>query len=72
MPNLVVRSRDGRELQISDGNFIFLKDQEGEVNWEWQYLEDVHSDVEASPHRAEAMIHQVKDLLPDNPVGRIK
>ncbi|GEM_PF-2539419 len=73
MPNLVIRSRDGREVQISEGNFVFLKDQEGEVNWEWQYLEDhVRSQVDGILQKAEAMVDEVKDMLPDLPMGRLK
>lgn len=72
MPNLIVRTRDGRELQISDRNFVFLKDQEGEVNWEWEYLDNMQSDIETILERSEAMVDEVKQLLPDIPMGRLK
>ncbi|MFO7740081.1 MAG: hypothetical protein R6V46_16500 [Desulfatiglandaceae bacterium] len=72
MPNLIVRTRDGRELQISGQNFVFLKDQEGEVNWEWEYLGNIQSDIEAILERSESMVDEVKHLLPDIPMGRLK
>jgi len=67
-----VRTRDGRELQISGQNFVFLKDQEGEVNWEWEYLGNIQSDIEAILERSESMVDEVKHLLPDIPMGRLK
>ena len=72
MPNLIVRTRDGRELQISDQNFVFLKDREGEVNWEWEYLDNIQSDIETILERSESMVDEVKRLLPDIPMGRLK
>ena len=67
-----MRTRDGRELQISGQNFVFLKDQEGEVNWEWEYLGNIQSDIEAILERSESMVDEVKHLLPDIPMGRLK
>lgn len=72
MPNLVVGSRGGRELQISRGKFIFLRDREGEVNRGWQYVENAQPGIEAILERAEAMVDEVKALLPDIPMGRLK
>lgn len=72
MPDLLIRTRDGREVQITRGNFIFLKDEEGEVNWEWQYIDKIHSEVEKILDRSEQMVDEVKRLLPDTPMGRLK
>ena len=72
MPDLLIRTRDGREVQITRGNFIFLKDEEGEVNWEWQYIDKIHSEVENILDRSEQMVDEVKKLLPDKPMGRLK
>ena len=72
MPHLVVRGEDGRQLQISNRNFVFLRDKEGEVNWEWEYLsEEIRSALQEVLRRAEEMLDEVKDLLPDMPVGKI-
>jgi phage pi2 protein 07 len=72
MPNLIVKAQDGRELQISRGGFVYYKDNEGEVNWEWQYISDLQEDMEKILKRAESMLDEVKSLLPDSPMGRIK
>ena len=72
MPHLVVGGEDGRQLQISNRNFVFLRDKEGEVNWEWEYVsEEIRSALQEVLRRAEEMLDEVKDLLPDMPVGKI-
>lgn len=72
MPDLKVKTRDNREIQISRGNFIFLRDEEGEVNWEWQYITTIHSQIEEILNRSEEFVDEVKRLLPDMPMGRLK
>jgi len=72
MPNLIVKGRDGRELQISHGGFVYFKDEEGEVNWEWEYIPKAHEEIENILARAESMLDEIKKLLPDRPMGRIK
>jgi phage pi2 protein 07 len=72
MPNLTIKGRDGRELQIADGGFIYFKDKEGEVNWEWQYISKIHPQIEKLLARAESMLDEVKELLPDLPMGSLK
>ena len=72
MPNLVVRTKDGRELQITRNDFIYLKDKEGEVNWEWQYIDIIHPQIEDLLNRSEQFVDEVKKLLPDKPMGRLK
>lgn len=72
MPNLIVKANDGRELQISRGGFVYYKHKEGEVNWEWQYISNLHEDIEKILERAEGMLDEVKTLLPDRPMGKIK
>jgi hypothetical protein len=73
MPHLVIRSEDGRELQISPRNYVFFRDEEGEVNWEWEYLPaEIRSAIQKLVGRADGMLDEVKDLLPDVPMGRIK
>jgi len=69
MPNLTIKGRDGRELQISLGNFIYFKDAEGEVNWEWEYIPNLHQEIEKLIARTEMMLDEVKKLLPDLPPG---
>jgi hypothetical protein len=73
MPNLTIKTQDDRELQISRGSFIFLRDEEGEVNWEWeQLLPEIRQELEGILDRSEAMITDVKSLLPNIPMGRLK
>jgi hypothetical protein len=72
MPNLTIKGRDGRELQISQGSFVYFKDEEGEVNWEWEYIPGIHEEIENILARAERVLDEIKKLLPDRPVGRIK
>jgi hypothetical protein len=72
MPNLTIKGRDGRELQIAHGGYIYFRDEEGEVNWEWQYIPKIHEEIENILTRAEGMLDEVKKLLPDLPMGRLK
>lgn len=72
MADLIVRDEEGREIQISKGEFIFLKDSEGEVNWDWQYIDEIQSQIETMLKEAAKYIDQVKELLPDIPMGRLK
>ncbi len=72
MADLIVRDEEGREIQISKGEFIFLKDSEGEVNWDWQYIDEIQSQIETMLKEAANYIDQVKELLPDIPMGRLK
>jgi hypothetical protein len=73
MPNLTIKTEDGRELQISRGSFIFLRDEEGEVNWEWEHLlPEIGQELEGILDRSEAIVNEVKSLLPNIPMGRLK
>jgi len=72
MPDLMIKTEDGRELQITRNNFIFLRDKEGEVNWEWQYIDVIHPQIEDILKRSEKLVDEVKSLLPDKPMGRLK
>jgi hypothetical protein len=46
MSNLTIKGRDGRKLQISRGDFIYFKDDEREVTWEWEYIPVIHPELE--------------------------
>lgn len=72
MADLIVRDDEGREIQISKGEFIFLKDSEGEVNWDWQYIDEIQPQIETMLKESATYIDQVKELLPDIPMGRLK
>jgi len=50
-------------------NYIYLKDDRGEVNMEWESVPTIQPELAKVLQEAEAMLNRVREILPKEPIG---
>lgn len=69
MFKIEIHATDGRELKISQGDFIYYKDADGiDTFWEWEKITPIEGKFEALIEDADNLVDKAAEHLPNIPM----
>jgi hypothetical protein len=73
MFKIEIQADDGRELKLSENNFIYYKGVDGkDVYWEWEHIAGKEKEFLPLFHQAKALIDDAEKRLPDIPMSGLR
>ena len=69
MFKIEIHAADGRELQMSQGDFIYYKDADGvDTFWEWEKIVPIEDRFLALFQEADKLVDKAAERLPNIPM----
>ena len=69
MFKIEIHAPDGRELKMSQGDFIYYKDAQGtDTYWEWEKIVPIEDKFEDLFNDADKLVDQAAERLPNIPM----
>ncbi|MFO7965873.1 MAG: hypothetical protein R6U50_18245 [Desulfobacterales bacterium] len=73
MAKIEIKCDDGREIQISRGNYVFYKEADGKEHfWEWSHFSGREKDFDRVEETAAGMVRSIEAILPDIPLSAVR